>query len=167
MDKYYSPDQISTFKELKSRWNLKTKVGPEENRCVIVRRVSRAPKSMRIFNPFFNFYQDNAHRKELPVLYPYQIGFICERSFLPTGSTLSHTCALHVKPKRSKKGLKCVVASHMVVESSGINRSRERCFTAIRKNIARTKKKKRFQTWTYTLCNHDPVCFINTGVILN
>ena len=164
MDKYYSTDQISTFNALKSRWNLKTKVGPEENRWIIVRRVSRA-KSMRVFNPFFSYYQDNTYRKELPVLYPYQIGFLCERGFLPTGFNLSHTCALQNKSKKSREGLKCVVASHMVVETSGTNRSRERCFTAIRKNIARAKKRKRFQTWSYNLCNHDPVCFINTGLI--
>ena len=144
---------------------LKTEVGPKENRCIIVRRVSRAPK-MRISNPFYGGYVDVPHRKELKGLYPYQIGFLCEKNFLPTGETLSHICSVERPSKNPKKGVKCVVAQHMVLESIGENRSRESCFSAIRKKISAAKEKKRFKTWTHDSCEHHPVCFINTGVVL-
>jgi hypothetical protein len=87
----------------------------------------------------------------------YQVAFVIEFGFLP--NEISHRC--HRR--------KCVEITHLLNETSNMNKSRNKCKRKLekKKNIWKRKVRKVKQCYTLRLeeCNHEPSCFLNIGKV--
>ena len=87
----------------------------------------------------------------------YQVAFVLHFGFLPT--EISHRC---------HRG-KCVEITHLLNESSNMNKSRNKCKRKLEKKKNTWKRRVRRSKACYTLrleeCNHEPSCFLNIGKV--
>ena len=135
----FDEQDVEYLEELKHRWTRKEKRGSGENACILIKTVSGA-REQRVTNPLVSIYQDTTIRPSK--LFPYQVAYVCEYQKLPRRPLLlSHICG----------NKKCVVPSHLVIESICENNERKICHRMLKANNILVK------------CTHSPNCIFNKG----